>query len=139
MDMIFKTLPILAATASLALVGAAHGQTLGDGDVPSVGEVIVIAPGISAGGREIKSTPVYFDDLDLNSPQGGYTLLMRIRSAASQVCSPAANMRGDLGDISDYQRCVRRAVSHAVNEVGMPALQDAFYDLGVGSADLPSG
>ena len=139
--MIFKTLPILAATASLALVGSAHAQTyLGDdGYVPQVGEVVVIAPGVSAGGREIKSVPVYFDDLDLNSPQGGYTLLMRIRGAATQACSPAANMRDQLANISDYQRCVRRAVTHAVNEVAMPSVQDAYYDLGVGTADLPAG
>ena len=139
--MIFKTLPILAATASLALVGSAHAQTYigDDGYIPQVGEVVVIAPGVSGGGREIKSVPVYFDDLDLNSPQGGYTLLMRIRGAATQACSPAANMHDQLANISDYQRCVRRAVDHAVNEVGMPTLQDAYYDLGVGTADLPAG
>ncbi len=136
--MIAKTLSILAATASLAAAGAATAQTYGPDDsyAPSVGEVVVIAPGTTAGGREIKSTPVYFDDLDLNSPQGGYTLLMRIRSAATQVCSPSSSIR-DLTDTADYQRCVRRAVNHAVNEVGAPTVQDAYYDLGVGTADLP--
>ena len=137
--MIFKTLPILAATTAFALVGSAHAQTyLGDdGYVPQVGEVVVIAPGVSAGGREIKRVPVYFDDLNLHSPQGGYTLLMRIRGAATQACSPAATMPGPLQDLADYQHCVRRAVAHAVHEVGAPSVQDAFYDLGVGTADLP--
>ena len=136
--MIAKTLSILAAAASLATAGAASAQSYGDEDsyAPSVGEVVVIAPRPTAGGREIKSTPVYFDDLDLNSPQGGYTLLMRIRGAATQVCSPASSIR-DMRDTSDYQRCVRRAVNHAVNEVGMPSVQDAYYQLGVGTADLP--
>ncbi len=63
---------------------------------------------------------------------------MRIRGAAVQVCGPPANMRDQLSNIADYQRCVRRSVRHAVNEVGAPSLQDAFYDLGVGSADLPA-
>ena len=146
--MIARTLPILAAVASLAAVGAAHAQTYqGDsayqGDSYSPGpppadDVIVTAPRFN-GNREVKSTPVYFDDLDLNSPQGGYTLLTRIRAAATQVCSPVANMRGDLQDIGDFQHCVRRAVTHAVNEVGAPTVQDAYYQLGVGTADLPAG
>ncbi len=157
--MIVRTLPILAAVASLAAVGAAHAQTYqGDsayqGDAgyqgggsyqgdsyspaPRADDVIVTAPR-TYGNREIKSTPVYFNDLDLTSPAGGYTLLTRIRSAATQVCSPVANMRGDLSDTADFQRCVRRAVTHAVNEVGAPTVQDAYYQLGVGSADLPAG
>jgi UrcA family protein len=152
--MIAKTLPILAAVASLAAVGAAHAQTYqGDGSYagdsayqgdsyspgpPPAEDVIVTAPRIH-GNREVKSTPVYFDDLDLNSPQGGYTLLTRIRAAATQVCSPVATMPGDLRDIGDFQHCVRRAVTHAVNEVGAPTVQDAYYRLGVGTADLPAG
>ncbi|HEY5412134.1 MAG TPA: UrcA family protein [Caulobacteraceae bacterium] len=153
--MIVKTLSILAAAASLAAVGAAHAQTYqGDdsayqgggsyqGDsyspgAPSSEDVIVTAPR-TYGNREIKSAPVYFDDLDLNSPEGGYTLLTRIRAAATQVCSPVADMRGDLRDTGDFQHCVRRAVAHAVNEVGAPSVQDAYYQLGVGSADLPAG
>ena len=139
--MFAKTLSILAATAGLSLAGAgaANAQAYeNDSYTPTVPEVVVIAPG-GAGEREIKSKPVYFDDLDLNSPQGGYTLLMRIRAAATQVCSPAANMHDQLGNIADYQRCVRRAVNHAVNEVGMPTVQDAYYELGVGTADLPAG
>ena len=139
--MIAKTLSILAATAALAAAGAAAAQNYGpdDSSTPTVREVVVTAPGLTPGGREIKSTPVFFDDLDLNSPEGGYTLLMRIRTAATQVCSPAAVMHGDLKDTADYQRCVRRAVDHAVNEVGMPTVQDAYYQLGVGTADLPAG
>ncbi len=135
--MIAKTLPILAAAASLAAFVPAHAQTYNDdGYAPAVGEVVVIAPGP---GREIKSQPVFFDDLDLSSPGGGYTLLMRIRAAATQVCAPAALMKGDLRDTADYQRCVRRAVGRAVDRVDAPSVQDAYYQLGVGSADLPAG
>ncbi|HEX4097221.1 MAG TPA: UrcA family protein [Caulobacteraceae bacterium] len=141
--MIFKTLPILAAAASLAAIAPAHAQTyLGspNADPPSttVGEVVVTAPFETRSGRELKSTPVYFDDLDLTSPEGGYTLLTRIRGAARQVCQPASDVH-DLADTSDYQRCVRRAVDHAVNDVDAPSVQDAYYDLGVGTADLPNG
>jgi UrcA family protein len=138
--MIAKVLPILAAAASLAAVIPAHAQSYGDDYAPTVGEVVVAPPsGPYGGGREFKSQAVYFDDLDLASPGGGYTLLMRIRGAATQVCSPAAPMRGDLRDMSDYQRCVRRAVSRAVQRVGAPTVQDAYYQLGVGTADLPGG
>ena len=122
--------PAVAASAQAYLGGY-------DGVQPN-DEVIVVAPGTSGGGREIKSTPVFYDDLDLNAPQGGYTLLMRIRGAATQVCSPASSIR-DIRDSSDYQRCVRRAIDHAVQEVGMPSVQDAYYQLGVGTADLPGG
>ncbi len=157
--MILKTLPILAAAASLAAIAPAHAQTYYDqapaydqappaydyqrappayDHAPTVGEVVVVAPYEGRGGREIKSTPVYFSDLDLNSPDGGYTLLARIRGAARQVCSPASDIH-NLPDTSDYQRCVRRAVGHAVDDVGAPSVQDAYYDLGVGTADLPNG
>ena len=148
--MIAKTLPILAAIASLAAAGAVHAQTYrGDSAnqggpdnygpaASSADDVIVSAPRLY-GSREIKSTPVYFDDLDLNSAQGGYTLLTRIRAAATQVCSPVANMKDDLSNTANFQNCVRRAVSHAVNEVDAPSVQDAYYQLGVGSADLPAG
>jgi len=143
--MLLKTLPILAAAASLAAITPVHAQTYQgvpngystDGP-PTVGEVVIIAPFETRGGREIKSSPVFYSDLDLDSPEGGYTLLMRIRGAARDVCKPASEMH-NLADTSDYQRCVRRAVDHAVNEVGAPSVQDAFYDLGVGTADLPNG
>ena len=140
--MIAKALPILAAVASLAAVVPAHAQSdYDEGPASSsVGEVVVVPPpGPYGNNRELKSQAVYFDDLDLNTPGGGYTLLMRIRSAATQVCQPAANMKGDLRDMSDYQRCVRRAVSRAVRGVDAPTVQDAYYQLGVGTADLPGG
>ncbi len=140
--MFLKTLPILAAAASLAAITPVHAQTYQGDDAqvtgPTVAEVVVTAPFETPGGRQIKSTPVYFADLDLNTADGGYTLLTRIRGAARQVCSPASDMH-NLTDTSDYQRCVRRAVSHAVRDVGAPAVQDAYYDLGVGTADLPNG
>lgn len=137
--MILKTLPILAAAMSLAAIAPAHAQDYESYDqAPSVGEVIVVAPsGAYGGGRELKSEPVVFSDLDLDNIDGGYTLLTRIRSAARDVCSPVAEMR-NLADTSDFQRCVRRAVDHAVNEVGAPTVQDAYYDVGVGTADLPN-
>ncbi len=138
--MLLKTLPILAAAASLAAITPVHAQTyLGAADEPpSVGEVVITAPFETRGGRELKSTAVFFADLDLDSPDGGYTLLMRIRGAARQVCSPASDFH-NLADTSDYRRCVRRAIGHAVRDVGAPSVQDAFYDLGVGTADLPGG
>ena len=157
--MIFKTLPILAAAASLAAMTPAYAQGYHSDEgpryaptyepdyappapvyepepAPTVGEVGVIAPDYQRGNRRIRSVPVYFADLDLNSRDGGYTLLTRIRGAARNVCSPAADIH-DLAGTSDFQRCVRRAVNHAVNDVGAPSVQDAFYDLGVGGADLP--
>ena len=141
--MTLKALSILAAAASLAAISPAHAQTYAGDDTyapaPTVGEVVVIAPSGYAGEREIKRVPVFFADLDLDSRDGGYTLLTRIRSAARQACTPAANFRDDLGNISDYQRCIQRAVDHAVRDVGAPAVQDAYYDLGVGTADLPGG
>ena len=135
--MILRTLPILAAAAGLAAFTPVHAQSYGD-QSSSVGEVVVTAPFEDGHGRAIRSTPVEFADLDLNSAEGGYTLLARINGAARQVCTPASDIR-DFKDTSDYQRCVRRAVNHAVNEVGAPTVQDAYYDRGVGSADQPGG
>ncbi len=135
--MILKTLPILAAAASLAAFNPVHAQTYG-GPSSTVGEVVVTAPFEDGHGRDIRSTPVDFADLDLNAPEGGYTLLARINGAARQVCAPASDIRS-FTDTADYQRCVRRAVNHAVNEVGAPTVQDAYYDVGVGSADQPAG
>ncbi len=158
--MIFKTLPILAAAASLAAITPAHAQgyysdegpryapapeadyyapsapAYAPDEPPAVGEIVVIAPDYQRGNRRIRSVPVFFADLDLNSREGGYTLLTRIRGAARNVCSPAADIH-NLADTSDFQRCVRRAVNHAVDDVGAPSVQDAFYELGVGGADLP--
>jgi UrcA family protein len=139
--MILKTLPILAAAASLAAIAPANAQTYQGipNDNPSVvGEVVIVAPFETRSGREIKSTPVFYGDLDLDSPDGGYTLLTRIRGAARDVCRPASDIH-NLSDTSDYQRCIHRAVDHAVSEVGAPSVQDAYYDLGVGTADLPNG
>ncbi len=139
--MTFKTLPILAAAASLAAIAPAHAQTYQGipNDTPStVGEVVIVAPYETRGGREVRSTPVFYGDLDLDSPDGGYTLLTRIRGAARDVCRPASDIR-NLADTSDYQRCIRRAVGRAVAQVGAPSVQDAYYDVGVGTADLPNG
>jgi UrcA family protein len=139
--MIFKTLPILAAAVGLAAASSSFAQPYqGDetyGYSPSVGEVVVTAPGYFSD-RKIASVPVYFSDLDLNSPEGGYTLLHRINGAARQVCSPVADTH-DLRDIDNFRACVHRAVDHAVADVGAPTVQDAYYDIGVGAADLPGG
>ena len=136
--MILKTLPILAAAASLAAFTSVHAQAYYGDESSTVGEVVVTAPFEDGQGREVRSTPVDFADLDLNSREGGYTLLARIRGAARVVCTPVSDIR-NFADTKDYQRCVRRAVNNAVNDVGASArpisrAADPYQPSGVGSA-----
>ena len=62
---------------------------------------------------------VHFGDLDLSKAEGVNVLRRRIHFAAESVCNagvlhtPLANMR--------VQECVKTAVSHALEQIGLPA------------------
>ncbi len=126
--MTIRTLPILLATLSLTAAGAASAQPAYSED----NDVVVTAP-YAPPGAEIRSTTVAFEDLDLSTHAGAYTLLNRIKGAARQVCSPEATFPGDLDDNADYQSCMRGAITRAVQDVDEPALQDVFYQTRYGS------
>lgn len=74
------------------------------------------APPIGA----IPSVRVSYRDLDLSSERGAQALLLRIESAARQVC-PSADTR-DLSIVSASHGCVREAVARAVRRVRSPTL-----------------
>jgi UrcA family protein len=70
-------------------------------------------------GEERDQVTVHFGDLDLSKAEGVNVLRHRIQSAAESVCDPGvlhtplANMR--------VRECVKTAVSHALEQIGLPA------------------
>jgi UrcA family protein len=70
-------------------------------------------------GEERDQVRVHFGDLDLSKAEGVNVLRRRIRFAAENVCdrgvlqTSLANMR--------VQECVKTAVSHALEQIGLPA------------------
>jgi len=70
-------------------------------------------------GEERVKVSVHFGDLDLSKAEGVNVLRHRIQFAAESVCdrgmldTPLANLR--------VQECVKKAVSHALEQIGLPA------------------
>jgi UrcA family protein len=70
-------------------------------------------------GGERDQVTVHFGDLDLSKAEGVNVLRHRIQFAAESVCDPGvlhtplANMR--------VRECVKTAVSHALEQIGLPA------------------
>lgn len=115
--MLIRPISILVATASLALAGHALAQSdYGPGPGPDELTVQGIARSPDV---EVKSQLISYADLDLSGPAGAHTLLMRIRGAAEQVCSPEAFIR-DFRDSEDYRDCKDEAMSRAVDQVDSP-------------------
>jgi UrcA family protein len=117
-----KLLPILAGALALGFSAAAQAQT-------QVPQVTVRAPA-PVTGTEIKREVVKFADLDLNKDIGAETLIGRLRSAATRVCSPSPTHLANFKDVADYDNCRGRALDSAVQDVGNPTVQQVFKRTG---------
>lgn len=126
-----KLLPALITAAGLAVAGYASAQPFNSDYGPDAyqpsNDIVVTAPPWRPD-AEVRSVGVRVDDLNLATHAGAFTLLNRIRSAASRVCNPTPTSHDGFNDVSDYQRCFRRAVYDAVAEVDAPTLQDVYYE-----------
>jgi UrcA family protein len=124
-----RLLPVLAAAIGLAGVTQVHAQPYDQpayDDRPSPSDEVVVQPPYLPPGAQLKRQTVSFDDLDLSTRSGAYTLLTRIKGAARKVCSPDASGTRDMRDQSDYDGCLAAAVGRAVDDVGAPTLQDVY-------------
>ena len=137
--MLIRSLTILAAATGLAAAGHAvaqpydhAGPAYGDRPAyesgPAVDELTVRGR-FARPGAEVRAWRVGFADLDLDSPYGAHTLLVRIHGAAQQVCSPEPVSHTDFNDADDYRDCMNDAVARAVGEVDAPTLNEVYsYD-----------
>jgi UrcA family protein len=82
---------------------------------------IVVTGGNAPNGAQVRSKTVNYADLDLSKSAGLKALLGRIRGAATDVCSPAAQ-NSNLKDSADQKKCVSSAVNTAVEKVNNPGL-----------------
>ena len=103
-----KTLAGLAAVAILASAGA-----------PSLANAAVQG--------DLRSETVRFDDLNLGSQAGVQALYVRIRSAAREVCGPAA-MTGSSVSSAVWRDCVGASLHDAILKVKNPALTAYYTD-----------
>jgi len=70
-------------------------------------------------GEERNQVRVHFGDLDLSKADGVNVLRRRIQFAAESVCDPGV-LHTPLANIR-VQECVKTAVSHALEQIGLPA------------------
>ena len=68
---------------------------------------------------EERKVRVHFGDLDLSKAEGVNVLRRRIQFAAESVCDRGA-LHTSLADMR-VQECVKTAVSHALEQIGLPA------------------
>ena len=101
----------LAGVAAIAILASAGAPSLADAAVQS----------------DLRSETVRFDDINLGSEAGVQALYVRIRSAAREVCAPAA-LTG-LGVSAAVRRdCVGASLHEAVLKVKNPALTAYYTD-----------
>jgi UrcA family protein len=67
------------------------------------------------------SVPVFYGDLDLAKLAGKHTLLGRIQRASDQACG---GRTVGLSQSDQYWRCVRDATANALNDIGLPDIED---------------
>ncbi|HEY5263872.1 MAG TPA: UrcA family protein [Steroidobacteraceae bacterium] len=108
---------IAASLGALALgvLGPAYAQVTNE--IVVTGHKAAAAPG-----TEVRSTTVGYSDLDLSKSAGLSTLLVRIREAATTVCSPQPQAN-DFPGSTDYRKCYSNAVDTAVTQVNNPGLK----------------
>jgi UrcA family protein len=70
-------------------------------------------------GEERDEVRVRFGDLDLSKAEGVNVLRRRIQFAAESVCDQGA-LRTSLANMR-VKECVKTAVSHALEQIGLPA------------------
>jgi UrcA family protein len=76
--------------------------------------------------NEIRRVAVPIADLNLDSPNGAATLLLRLRKAALQVCE--AHGRRDMAARREESHCKERALERAVRSVNQPLLTAALQE-----------
>lgn len=107
----------------VASLGALALGVLGPVNAEDATEVVVTGhKNAAAPGSEVRTATVKYADLDLGKAAGLSALLVRIRSAATTVCSPQPQVN-DLADSADYRRCMSDAVNTAVMKVNSPGLK----------------
>jgi UrcA family protein len=79
----------------------------------------------SQAGVEQVSVRVHYADLDVTRPQGGVTLLNRIKNAANTVCG-SARTRAPLTQIRLTSECRRTAIDSAVRRLDFAMLTLAW-------------
>ncbi len=121
--MIIRPISILIAAASLATAGYASAQPYSGPAGPNELTVTGVAPA----DIKVRSERVSYADLDLTGAAGARTLMLRIRGAASEVCTPDPFIR-DLRDVADHRDCKEEAMSSAVEQLDSPLVSDE-YDL----------
>jgi len=77
----------------------------------------------NADSAQVLTKTVTYDARTLNSEQGARTLYARLRSAASEVCSPYESR--ELSRRAVWQSCVHDAVESAVLKVNSPMVSAA--------------
>ena len=79
----------------------------------------------SQAGVEHVSVRVHYADLDVTRPEGGLTLLNRIKNAANTVCG-SARTRAPLTQIRLASECRRTAIDSAVRRLDFAMLTLAW-------------
>jgi UrcA family protein len=113
----------MAVLACVAGAGSVCAQSNETADLALSREVTVTP---YDAGVAVRSVAVQYADLNLETPEGAATLLGRIKAAARTVCSPSTTMPTDLSDELDYRGCYGDAVAQAVQDIGAPALAEAY-------------
>ncbi|HEY4342503.1 MAG TPA: UrcA family protein [Steroidobacteraceae bacterium] len=102
-------------------LGALALGVLGPVNAQDASEVVVTGHKAAAPGSQARATTVSYRDLDLAKSAGLSTLLVRIRAAATDVCSPQPQTN-DIPGTNDYKKCMSDAVNTAVTKVNNPGL-----------------
>lgn len=71
---------------------------------------------------------VHYDDLRLSNPAGARTLLVRLKSAARQVCGGLPE-KTDLGGVVGYQGCLRGSLEQAVATLDRPEVTALYHEM----------
>lgn len=83
-------------------------------------------------GVQVRTEVVKYGDLNIKKLSGAHTLLVRLKTAANEVCSPAPSNLLNISTVTDYNRCWTHALGNAVAKVGNPLLTD-WYDVSEGT------
>ena len=108
-----KSLLLAAAAAALLLAAAPFRASASPADEPA------------SGGAAVPAVAVSYRDLNIASDRGARILLERIRLAAGVVCPQVSDTR-DLSHVAMRNRCVREAVTRAVEQVGSTRLAAVY-------------
>jgi UrcA family protein len=95
------------------------------------------APAAAQPWAETRSVRVAYDDLDMSSPAGAKTLLLRMKAATVKVCGRAPwNML--IKETMRHKACVDGAMSRAVMEANIPQVTALFAGSFAGGLVAPT-